>query len=78
MIAAEQGFTVSQIAIGMMYFTGDGVEEDDDEAEEGFRMAVEEGSRATRDRPLTSGTHRLSEAAAPSRHRGMLLHEKRD
>ena len=27
-------FTASQIAIGLMYFTGDGVEQDDDETEE--------------------------------------------
>ena len=41
-MAAGQGFTVSQIAIGVTYFTGDGVEGDDDEAEEWFRLAAEE------------------------------------
>ena len=45
LIAAEHGFTVSQIAIGMMCFTGDGVEEDDDEAEECFRVVVEQRDR---------------------------------
>ena len=39
-------------------------------------MAPGEGIRATRDRPLTSGTHRLSEAAAPGPHRGILSTNK--
>ena len=43
LMAAEQGVTVSQIAIGMVYVTGDGADGDDDEAKEWFQMAAEEG-----------------------------------
>ena len=43
LMAAEQGVTVSQIAIGVMCFTGEGIEGDDDEAEDWFRMVAEAG-----------------------------------
>ena len=43
----------------MMYFTGDGVEEDDDETEEWFRMAAEEGD------PLTLGIVEMLEDYDP-------------
>ena len=34
---------LSQIAMGLIHLTGDGVERDDDEAEEWFQMAAEQG-----------------------------------
>ena len=43
---AEQGNAVAQVTLGLMYFEGDGVEQDDAEAVRWYQLAVAQGDAA--------------------------------
>ena len=47
-MAAEQGFAPAQVAIGEIYLTGDGMEQDKDEAGRWFEMAADQGDPTVR------------------------------